>query len=74
MDELVGNLIDSLGVTHSPEPGEMATDAVVLLKYVDEDGAVGLRLLWSDGMSWIERLGMLHAALSIETADAREVE
>ena len=72
MSEPIGNLLDSLGVTHSPADGELATDAVVLLKVIDPDGGVGLRLAWSDGMSWIERLGMLTAAEHIERMDCGE--
>ena len=41
---------------------------MVVLKVIDEDGEVGLSLRSSDGMSWIERLGMLKAAAHIETA------
>lgn len=72
MAESIGNLLDSLGVTHSPDEGEMTTDAVVLLKVVDMDGNVSMRLAWSEGMSWIERLGMLTAADHIERMDCGE--
>ena len=59
-------MLDALGVTHTPNDGEIVTDAVVALKVVDADGRVSLRLAWSDGMSWIERLGMLRAAERVE--------
>lgn len=58
----VGDLLDSLGVKHSPNEGEIISDAVVLMKVIDADGRVSLRTAWSDGMSWIERIGMLRAA------------
>lgn len=58
----LGGLIDSLGVTHRVGEHELIASAVVLLKVVDEDGDVSLRAAWSDGMSWIERIGMLRAA------------
>jgi hypothetical protein len=67
MAEPIGNLLDSLGVAHTPEDGEMVSDALVLLKVVDAEGYVSLRVAWSDGMSWIERLGMLRAAEANET-------
>lgn len=67
LSEPLGNLLDSLGVVHTPDEGEMVTDAVVLMKVVDEHGGVILRTAWSEGMSWIERLGMLHAAEASET-------
>ena len=62
MAEPVGNLLDSLGVAYSPDEGELVSDALVIMKVVREDGSVGLRVAWSEGMSWVERLGMLHAA------------
>jgi len=58
----VGNLLDSLGVTWSPDHGDLPASAIVLLKVIDQDGDVTLRTAWSEGLSWIERLGMLHAA------------
>ncbi len=58
----VGDLIDSLGVRHTPADGEMVSDVVVLMKVIYNDGRVSLRTAWSVGMSWIERLGMLRAA------------
>lgn len=67
MTQPIGNLLDSLGITHTPEDGELVPAAIAILKTVDSNGAVGLRLAWSDGMSWIERLGMLHASLAMES-------
>ena len=72
MAEPLGNLIDSLGVVHTPEEGELVSGVVVLLKTVDDEGLVGLRIAWSDGMSWIDRLGMLRAAEQIEIPDRPE--
>lgn len=66
MAELVGNLLDSLGIEHHPEPGELVASAVVLLKVIDAEGDVSLRTLCSDGLSWIERIGMLRAAEHVE--------
>ena len=57
-----GDLLDSLGVRHNPAPGEMVTDALVIMKVVTEDGRVILRHCYSEGMSWIERVGMLRIA------------
>lgn len=69
MSEPLGELLDGLGVTHSPAEGELVSDALVLLKVIEEDGSVRLRAAWSDGMSWIERLGMLNAAVASEASD-----
>jgi len=63
----IGQIIDSLGVTSSISGEDMVTDVVVLSKVVEPDGKVRLNACWSDGMSWIERLGMLHAATAMET-------
>lgn len=65
----IGDLLNSLGVTYQQEDGALISDALVILKVIREDGAVSLRLGWSDGMSWIERIGMLRTAEHIELAD-----
>lgn len=62
----IGDRLDGLGVTASIRDTDLVTDAVVVLKVLDESGGVRLSIAWSDGMSWIERLGMLHAAELIE--------
>lgn len=62
----IGNLIDSLGVTRTEKEGELISGAIVLLKVVDAEGDVALSVAWSDGMNWIERIGMLRAAEQIE--------
>lgn len=46
--------------------------AFVLLKVIDDQGGVALRLAWSDGMGWIERIGMLRAAEHIELPNESE--
>ena len=68
MTEPIDNLLAALGVEYEPEPGDLIACAVVVLKVVDKDGCVGLSLRSSDGISWIERLGMLNAAQRIELA------
>lgn len=74
MSEPIGNLLDSLGVQHCPTDGELVSAAVVLLKVIDDDGRVSMRMAWSDGMSWIERLGMLAAATATETPGEGDAE
>ncbi|WP_300680737.1 hypothetical protein [Nocardioides sp.] len=69
MSTPMGQLIDSLGVTHEPADGELISDVVVLLKVITPDGRVCLRQAWSEGMSWIERIGMLRAAELSEHGD-----
>jgi hypothetical protein len=61
----IGDLLDSLGVTADIDDGDMVPSALVLLKAVGEDGTVGLTLAPSEGLSWLDQLGMLAAAQSI---------
>lgn len=60
--EPLGGLVDSLGVRHRPEEGELVLGAVVLLKVMEPDGEITMRSAWSPGLSWMERVGMQHAA------------
>jgi len=69
MAEPIGNLLDSLGIEHSPEEGELVAGAIVLLKVIDPEGRTALRLAWSDGLSWIERCGMFRVAEQQELTD-----
>lgn len=64
--EPLGGLIDSLGLRHQPEDGELIAGAVVLLKVIDRDGEVSMRSVWSSGLSWMERVGMHRAAEQTE--------
>jgi len=73
MAELVGNLLDGLGVEYHPEDGELVESALVLLKVIGPDGDVSLRTLSSDGLSWIERIGMLRSAEAVELPSVFEV-
>lgn len=66
MSNPIGNLIDGLGVTMSFEEGELVKSVVVLVTVLDPDGTTTLRSAWSDGMSWVERVGMLRVAESEE--------
>lgn len=59
----IGQIIDNLGVDgYEPKDGELPAGAVVLLKVIDTDGDVVFRCAWSDGMSWLERRGMVETA------------
>jgi hypothetical protein len=65
----LGRLIDSMGVTHELRPDDQVRGAVVLLTVEEPDGHMSLRCAWSDGMTWIERLGLLRAAERAELPD-----
>lgn len=69
MSEPLGQIIDGLGITHTPEDGEFISDAIVILRTVDEDGRVGLRMAYPTYSSWVERVGMFRAALHVELND-----
>jgi hypothetical protein len=58
----LGELIDELGVRQQIDDDETVCGAVVLLTVEEPDGHLSLRCAWSDGMSWIERIGLLRAA------------
>lgn len=69
MSEPIGSLLDSLGVEVTRNEGELFAGAVVLLKVVAQDGSVTLRTCASDGLSWIERVGMFRTAEQSDLAD-----
>lgn len=60
--QALGQLIDSLGVVQRVDPDEEVCGAVVLLTVQEPDGHLPLRCAWSEGMTWIERIGVLRAA------------
>jgi len=67
-DRKVGDLIDALGVVADVDDGDLVPCAVVLLKSVDEDGQVGLTIASSEGLSWLDQLGIVEAAKQIITS------
>lgn len=66
----IGDLLDALGITAAIEPDALVSGAVVLLKTVLPDGRVRLSLCHSEGLSWVERAGMVHVADALETSQA----
>jgi hypothetical protein len=64
----IGDVLDALGIeaTFDEAKGELAAGAIVLLKVIDEDGDVRLSMAYSDGLSWVERAGMIHIAELME--------
>ena len=58
----LGEIVDSLGVTHQVNPDETVCGAVVLLTVEEPDGHLSVRCAWSEGMTWVERIGLLRAA------------
>lgn len=72
----LGQVIDELGVTaDSLDADRMITDVIVLAKTVGMDaGDVSLYTAHSDGISWIEKIGMLRAAETIENSGYRNAD
>lgn len=69
----LGTTVNNLGCSASDLADDvLITDAVVLCKCVHPNGSVSLFMAHSDGMSWIERLGMLRAAERIENQDYQD--
>jgi hypothetical protein len=62
----LGQILDGLGCTPTFEQDDLVESAVVVMKIVEPDGTVRLSITWSDGTSWIERLGLLTAAKHLD--------
>lgn len=66
--------IAPLGIESGLADGDLVEAAVVLVKVVDPEGKVRLRIAWSDGLSWIERRGMIEIARDADIADEPTVD
>ena len=64
----IGKTLDALGITATIGPGDLVVGAVVLLKVVTEAGRERLSVSESEGISWLEKAGMLHTADELHTA------
>ena len=58
----VGDTLDSLGVTAQLDEGDMVTNAVVLLKVVQEDGSVGLVVARDEAATWMDEFLLIKLA------------
>jgi hypothetical protein len=64
----IGDVLDGIGIQATLDEGELVAGAIVLLKVIDTDGDVRLSMAYSDGLSWIERTGMIHVAETMEAS------
>jgi hypothetical protein len=64
-DQPIGPILDGLGVTIDLENGDLVEHAVVLAKVHLAGGGVSVALSDSDGMTWLEQLGLIAAAQQI---------
>lgn len=66
----IASHLTNLGVEFCDLPEDaLLSDAIVIVKYVETDGTVGMRVAMNPASSWIERIGMLRVALNAEEAD-----
>lgn len=72
MSQPIGQLLDSLGVVHEPEDGELVASAFVLLRVIEPDGSEAVRYAKSEGMGWVEIIGMLEVARHAKLSDITE--
>lgn len=64
-DQPVGDILDSLGVELDLDEGDLIASAVVLAKVIKEDGGVTLAYAHSEGICWIETVGLITAGSDI---------
>lgn len=61
-DQPIGPILDGLGATIDLADGDLVASAVVVAKVVTADGTETLAVSDSEGLGWIEKLGLLAAA------------
>ena len=61
-EQIVGDLLDRSGLTLNLGEDVMLTDAVLIAKILYPDGASGVIVGTSEGISWVEEAGMLSVA------------
>lgn len=62
MEQKIGEVLDGLGITLDLDDGDLVASALVLAKVVGEDGQVSLFVGESEGLSWLEQIGLVTAA------------
>jgi hypothetical protein len=67
----IGDALDSLGIEATLDPDELVAGAMVLLKVMQADGDTRLSLA-HQGVGWIERVGMLRVAETLEAGSLRD--
>lgn len=71
-DQAIGQLLDTLGVTADLDQGDLAVDALVLLKVVCTDGKVAIIVGASETLDWVSQTGLLHGAIELTRGGAEE--
>lgn len=61
MSDLTDRL-DQMGINSRLEPGELVSDAIVVMKVITAEGEPYVYLTNSDGLDWITAIGMMNVA------------
>lgn len=64
-EQPAGPILDGLGITIDLADGDLIASAVVLAKVIGADGQVSIYIGDSEGLSWIEQMGLLAAAQNV---------
>jgi hypothetical protein len=67
----IGDVLDSLGIEATLEPDELVAGVIVLLKVVETTGDTRLSIA-HQGIGWIERVGMLRVAETLEAGSLQD--
>lgn len=67
-DRPVGAMLDGFGLLAELDDTDLVEDAVVLLKVINEDGAVAITVAATPSLDWIGQRGLLHAAIDLGRA------
>ncbi|SES03503.1 hypothetical protein [Streptomyces qinglanensis] len=67
-EQHIGQMLDAIGLVADLDEGDMAMDAIVILKVIKADGSVHLVKGRSDAVDWITALGMVTAAQAVENS------
>ena len=62
-EQTLGQIIDNFGIDLDADGSELIESAIVVLKIVDLEGTVTLKVRWHDGLDTFTRVGMLRGAL-----------
>lgn len=57
----IGDIIDARGVRATMQPDDLVADVVVIMRVITPSGPA-VREVWSDGMDWISRHGLIEVA------------
>lgn len=63
---VAGAQLSAPGLLGELDDGALVSDVILLVRYVDKDGRVGLTSAYSEGLDWIARRGMIEAVRDVE--------